>query len=400
MLRTLRLLNYLITLSKIMKFKKIFVIIILLLVLVSCGTDEQSKLFVPNIAVYKITAEDVPIHQEFVGQVFGLKDISIRARVEGFLEGIYFDEGRQVKKGQLLYTIESQPFEAEVAAKMSLLAEAQTLLVNAESELNRIRPLAEINAVSQSDLDAAVARFEASQASVEAAEANLRAAQIQLSYTRIKAPIWGIIGRTKAKVGDFVGREPNPVILNVVSRIDVILVDFFLTESQYLIFAREMNKNKGLKEVEKREPNLELILSDGSVHKYKGKVEFVDRDVDPTTGSILVQASFPNPDGIVRPGQFARINASVRTIKNGILIPQRSVMEMQGIHNVFVINDENKVELRRIKVGPTIDSFWLVNEGLKNGERVVYEGLQKVKPGMTVNPVLTKVERNNKETVK
>ncbi len=368
------------------------------LILVSCGTDEQSKLFVPEIPVYKITAEDVPIFQEFVGQVYGLKDISIRARVEGFLEGIYFDEGRVVKKGQLLYTIESQPFEADVAANMSLLAKEKTMHVNAESELNRIRPLAEINAVSQSDLDAAVARFDASQASVEAAEANLRAAQIQLSYTTIYSPISGIIGKTKAKVGDFVGREPNPVILNVVSRIDVILVDFFLTESQYLIFARAINKNKELKKADRREPNLELILSDGSVHNHKGKVEFLDRDVDPTTGSILVQASFPNPEGLIRPGQFARINASVRTIKNGILIPQRSVMELQGIHNVYVIDNENKVELRRIIVGPTIDSFWLVDEGLNNGERVVYEGLQKVKPGMTVIPVLTKAERTNKET--
>ena len=381
-----------------MKLKNIILLFSSSLILVSCGSDEQSKLFVPDIPVYKITAEDVPIYQEFVGQVYGLKDISIRARVEGFLEGIYFDEGRGVKKGQLLYTIESQPFEADVAAKMSLLAEAKTMLVNAESELNRIRPLAEINAVSQSDLDAAVARFEASQASVEAAEANLRAAQIQLSYTKIKAPISGIIGKTKAKVGDFVGREPNPVILNVVSRIDVILVEFFLTESEYLIVAREANKNKELEEVEREEPYLELILSDGSVHDHKGIVEFVDREVDPTTGSILLQASFPNPEYIIRPGQFARVNASVRTIKNGILIPQRSVMEMQGIHNVYVINNENEVELRRIKVGPTIDSFWLVDEGLNNGEKVVYEGLQKVKPGMTVNPVLTKVERNNKET--
>jgi len=381
-----------------MKLKNMILLISSSLILVSCGSDEQSKLFVPEIPVYKITAEDVPIYQEFVGQVYGLKDISIRARVEGFLEGIYFDEGRAIKKGQLLYTIESQPFEADVAAKMSLLAEAKTFLVNAESELNRIRPLAEINAVSQSDLDAAVARFEASQASVEAAEANLRAAQIQLSYTKIKAPISGIIGKTKAKVGDFVGREPNPVILNVVSRIDVILVEFFVTESQYLIFARERMKNKEMKEVERQEPNLELILSDGSVHSHKGKVEFADRDVDPTTGSILVQASFPNPERIIRPGQFARINALVRTIKNGILIPQRSVMEMQGIHNVYVINNENKVKLRRIIVGPTIDSFWLVEEGLNNGEKVVYEGLQKVKPGMTVNPVLTKVKRTSKET--
>ena len=381
-----------------MKLKNIILLISSLLIIVSCGTDEQSKLFVPEIPVYKIIAEDVPIYQEFVGQVYGLKDISIRARVEGFLEGIYFDEGRVVKKGQLLYTIESQPFEADVAANMSLLAKEKTMHVNAESELNRIRPLAEINAVSQSDLDAAVARFDASQASVEAAEANLRAAQIQLSYTTIYSPISGIIGKTKAKVGDFVGREPNPVILNVVSRIDVILVDFFLTESQYLIFARAINKNKELKKAERREPNLELILSDGSVHNHKGKVEFIDREVDPTTGSILVQASFPNPEGLIRPGQFARINASVRTIKNGILIPQRSVMELQGLHNVYVIDNENKIALRRIIVGPTIDSFWLVDEGLNNGERVVYEGLQKVKPGMTVIPVLTKAERTNKET--
>ena len=381
-----------------MKFKNIILLFSSSLILISCGSDEQSKSFVPEIPVYKITAEDVPIYHEFVGQVFGFKDISIRARVEGFLEGIYFDEGRSVKKGQLLYEIESQPFEADVAAKLSLLAEAKTMLVNSESELNRIRPLAEINAVSQSDLDAAVARFEASQASVEAAEAILRAAKIQLSYTRIHSPITGLIGKTKAKVGDFVGKDPNPVILNVVSRIDIILVEFFITESQYLIFAREVDKNREREEVEREEPYLELILSDGSIHNHKGIVEFVDRQVDPTTGSILLQASFPNPDYIIRPGQFARINASVRTIKNGILIPQRSVMEMQGIHNVYVINNENKVELRRIKVGPTVDSFWLVDEGLNNGEKVVYEGLQKVKPGMTVNPVLTNVERNNKET--
>jgi len=382
-----------------MKLIMKFIIICSVLVLSSCGTDEQSKLSSPNIPVYKITAEKVPIYQEFVGQVYGLKDISIRARVEGFLEGIYFEEGRQVKKGQLLYTIESQQYEAEVAAKMSLLAESKTLLVNAESELNRIRPLAEINAISKSDLDAAIARFEAAQASVEAAEANLRAAQIQLSYTRIKAPISGVIGKTIAKVGDFVGREPNPVILNVVSQIDKILVEFFITENQYLLLFRRVLVNKkdtNLKEVD--EYNLELILSDGSVHNHKGKVEFVDRDVDPTTGSILIQASFPNPEGIIRPGQFGKVKAVIDIVENGILIPQRCVLEMQGIYNVYIINNENKVELRRIIVGPTIGSFWLVEEGLKNGEKVVYEGLQKVKPGMMVNPVLTKVEQNNKET--
>lgn len=382
-----------------MKFLTKLILICIILILTSCGTDEQSKLHSPEIPVYKITTENVPIYQEFVGQVYGLKDISIRARVEGFLEGIYFDEGRPVKKGQLLYTIESQHYEAEVAAKMSLLAESKTLLVNSESELNRIRPLAEINAVSQSDLDAAVARFEASQASVDAAEANLRAAQIQLSYTKIRAPISGVIGKTKAKVGDFVGREPNPVILNVVSQIDQILVDFFITETQYLQFVRRVMGNKEVKSnKEKNESSFELILSDGSIHKYKGKAEFIDRDVDPTTGAILVQTSFPNPEGIIRPGQFAKVKAMIDNVEDGILIPQRCVMEMQGIHNVYVINNEDKVEIRRIKVGPTIDSFWLVKEGLNDGEKIVYEGLQKVKPGMKVNPVLTKVKKNNTKT--
>lgn len=380
-----------------MKLRIVLLISSLLMILISCGEDGNSGIPATKVSVYEVVLEEVPIYQEFVGQVFGLKDISIRARVEGFLEGIYFDEGRSVKKGELLYTIESQQYEAEVAAKLSLLAEAKTLLVNAESELNRIRPLAEINAVSQSDLDAAIARFEASEASVEAAEANLRASRIHLSYTRIHSPITGIIGKTKAKVGDFVGRDPNPVILNVVSRIDVILVDFFLTESQYLRIIREFNKNKKLNEPESAKSNLELILSDGSIHNYKGKVEFIDREVDPTIGAILIQASFPNPEGIIRPGQFAKVKAMINVVDDGILIPQRAVMELQGIYNVYVINKENKVEIRRIKLGPTIGSYWLVKEGLNKGEKIVYEGLQVVRPGMTVNPVVAELDPQSTE---
>ena len=190
------------------------------------------------MVVFETKAERVPIRLEFVGQVSGFKDIAIRARVEGYLEGIHFEEGSRVEKGSLLYTLESQPFEAAVAAQMSGVAEAKTALVKAESDLNRIRPLAEAKAVSESDLDSAVAMYEASIAGVDAAEANLRAANIQLSYTKIHAPISGLIGMTRAKVGDFVGREPNPVILNVVSQIDTVLVQFFITENQYLFSAR------------------------------------------------------------------------------------------------------------------------------------------------------------------
>jgi membrane fusion protein (multidrug efflux system) len=197
----------------------------------SCVKEEQSQPAPPDIPVFQTIKKDIPIHQEFVGQLYGFKDIAIRARVEGFLEGIHFKEGSQVDKGALLYTLESQPFEADVAAKMSMVAEAKTMLAKAESDLNRIRPLAEKNAVSQSDLDSAVALHEAAIASVEAAEANLKASNIQLSYTKISSPLSGIIGKTKAKVGDFVGRSPNPVILNTVSRIDTVLVEFLANSS-------------------------------------------------------------------------------------------------------------------------------------------------------------------------
>jgi membrane fusion protein (multidrug efflux system) len=349
----------------------------------------------PEISVVETRAEDVPIYLEFVGQTGGLKDIAIRARVEGFLEGIHFQEGANVNKGDLLYTLESQPFEEKVAARQSNVAEAETMLAYANRDLDRIRPLAEINAVSKSDLDAAVATQEAAVASKEAAEAQLRAAKIQLGYTKIYSPIDGIIGKTKAKVGDFVGREPNPVILNTVSQVDTILVTFYITETQYLTVARFLAK--GLTEEREGEKNLELILVDGSVYDHKGKPDFVDREVDSTTGAMLVQASFPNPEKLLRPGQFTRVRAMSRVVKDGILVPQRCVMELQGLHNVYVVGEGNNVEFREIKVGPKVGSNWLITEGLKQGEKVIYEGLQKVRDGATVKPTVVDLTATDQE---
>ena len=349
----------------------------------------------PEISVVETRAEDVPIYLEFVGQTGGLKDIAIRARVEGFLEGIHFQEGAGVKRGDLLYTLESQPFEEKVAARQSAVAEAETMLAYANRDLDRIRPLAEINAVSKSDLDAAIATQEAAAASKEAAEAQLRAAKIQLGYTKILSPIDGIIGKTKAKVGDFVGREPNPVILNTVSQVDTILVNFYITETQYLTIARFLAD--AMAEERKGQNNLELILVDGSVYDHKGKPDFVDREVDSTTGAMLVQASFPNPEKLLRPGQFTRVRARSHIVKDGILIPQRCVMELQGLHNVYVVGEENKVETREIKVGPKVGSNWLITEGLKEGEKVIYEGLQKVRDGATVNPSVVDLTATDQE---
>jgi membrane fusion protein (multidrug efflux system) len=380
-----------------MKFLKIY-LLLGIVVLQSCGGGEAPQLPPPQIEVFETTGEPVPVIHEFVGTIAGRKDIAIRARVVGFLEGIHFNEGEPVEEGTLLYTIESQQYDADEAAMQSRVAEAQTMLVKAKADLNRTKPLAANNAVSQSDLDADQAAYDAAVASLDAAKANLRASRIQLGYTKVKAPVDGLIGKTKAKVGDFVGQSPNPVILNVVSLIDTILVDFFLSENQYLSLAKELEKRKerikrGVSEEKRREKaELTLILSDGSVYEQKGLIRFVDREIDPMTGAILIQAKFYNPDELLRPGMFARIRIVSDVKEDGILVPQRCVNELQGKFSVFVVNDENLVERREIKAGLKYGSFWLVEEGLVQGEKVIYEGLQKVRAGMPVNPVVTKVE--------
>ena len=382
-----------------MRLKTIGLIACLSSLLLACSQQQASEAPAPpapDVTVVETKAQDVTLYMEFVGQTGGLKDIAIRARVEGFLEGLHFQEGGDVKKGDLLYTLESQPFEEKVANRMSKVAEAKTLLTYAKNDLNRIKPLAEINAVSQSDLDAAVASHEAAISSLEAAKANLRASKIELGYTKIYSPIDGIIGKTQAKVGDFVGRDPSTDTLNTVSQVDTILVTFYITETQYLEIARHLAK-PGQADKDDREPTLELILIDGSVYPHKGRPDFVDREVDTTTGAMLVQASFDNPEKLLRPGQFVRVRAQARVIENGILIPQRSVMELQGLYNVYVVNADNTAEIREITVGPKVGSDWLITEGLKPGERVVYEGLQKVKDGVEVKPTVADVNSTDQE---
>ncbi len=376
--------------------------LISLLLCPACKEAEQqtAKAIPPvEVAVFKTQAQDVPIYQEFVGQIYGAKDIAIRARVEGFLKGIHFKEGSAVKSGDLLYTIESQPFESEVASRKGLLAEAETKMVKAKRDLDRYKPLAAMNAVSQSDLDGAQAAYDAAKAGVDAATANVRSAQIQMGYTKIYSPIDGIIGKTKAKVGDFVGRDPNPVILNEVSNTSSVLVEFFLTENQYLDLYRHViaADESQVAQKKKEGADIQLILADGSLYPHKGTPNFLDRQIDPTTGAILVQVSFPNPDNLLRSGQFAKIKAMVNKIKEGILVPQRCVTDLQGRKKLFVVVDDGKVEERDVTLGPDVDNFVLIKKGITAGESVVYEGLQKVADGTTVKTKEARVERITQE---
>jgi membrane fusion protein (multidrug efflux system) len=366
----------------------------------SCEGEKKEKAIpIPEIKVVKVIQKETPIYKEFVGQMYGLKDIPIRARVQGFLEGIFFDEGRAVKKGQLLYTIDPQPFMAEVASKESALAEVKTLLVNAENELARYKPLAEINAVSKSDLDAAQSTRDAAVSSVDAARADLRLAEINLGYTKIQAPIYGVIGKTEAREGEFVGKDPNPVILNTVSRIDTMRVQFFLTEREYLLITREVLQRSEEQHLidsladenayqRARAYNLDLLLSDGSTYPFKGSVDFINRNIDPKTGSMLVQAHFPNPRRLLRPGLYAKVRAKMQVIEDALLVPQRCVNELQGQYSVYVVNDDNSIVAKQISVGKRIDDLWLITDGLEGNELIVIDGLQKVASGMKVNPTV------------
>jgi len=354
----------------------------------SCKEKQKQQAQPPNIKVVEVIQKEIPIYKEFVGQVYGFKDIPIRARVDGYLMGIHFNEGFGVKKGQLLYTVDPQPYQAKVAEAMGQLAKAKTELVRADNELNRIKPLAEMKAVSESDLDAALAEHGAAKASVEAAEASLRLARINLGYTNLKSPIQGLIGKTLAKEGEYVGKSPNPVILNTVSRIDNIRVEFFLTEAEYLHFFRKFKDD--VEDDSREEASLELILADGSLHKHKGKIDFIDRNVDPTTGSILLQASFPNPEKLIRPGQYAKVKALVKIAKDALIIPQRAVKELQGKYSSFVVNSENKVEIRDLKIAGFYQDFYIISEGVKVGDKVIIDGIQKVAPEMEVKPTVIK----------
>ena len=373
--------------------RKYSLMLFLFVALTGCSEKKQAQAPIQQINVIQVLQKDVPIYQEFVGEVYGEKDIPIRARVEGFLEGIHFEEGFKVTKGQLLYSIDQKPQEAKVNAQQSKVAEAETMLAKAKSDLDRYKPLAEKNAVSKSDLDAKQAQYDAAVSSLEAAKSNLRSAEIEFGYTKIYSPLTGIIGKTKAKVGDFVGRDPNPVILNVVSETNHVKVTFFLTESEYLEIFREISKIKedqNMKPDERferpEEGQLELILSDGSKYEHKGKVDFIDRGVDATTGSILVQGDFPNPDFILRPGLYAKVKVQLEVKKGALLIPQRCIMELQGQYSVYVVNDKNIVESRQIVAGQKVGDYWLVTEGLTGDEKLVIDALQKVRTGMEISP--------------
>ena len=369
---------------------RLFAVSIVVAVLAGCGSDKDSAATAPPLTVFVTDAgrQDVALSMDLVGSTLGTQDVPIRARVEGFLETLDFTEGFFVKKGDLLYTIDAQPFQAKLVEAQSQLAAALTTLAKNEADLRRIKPLAEMRAVSEQDLDSAVAQEAAARAGVRASEAVVDLAEIELSYTRIIAPIDGLMGLSKAKPGEFVGREPNPVVLNTLSDIDPIRVRFSISESEYLTLSREYLRDKSRNEQRKGPENADmiLILADGSQHDHLGWTVASAQAIDPQTGTYSVEALFPNPNGVLLPGQFARVRAPFKTLKNVVVAPRKSLFELQGRFRLYVVNAENTVEVRDVVLGPAKGDIVVIESGVEAGESVIVEGLQKVRSGMVVEP--------------
>jgi membrane fusion protein (multidrug efflux system) len=341
----------------------------------------------PDVQVAEVVQKDVPIYIELVGATLGAEDVEIRARVEGYLVSMNFTEGTFVKKGQLLYKIDSQPFEAALDESRANLSTARARVDKTNNDVARLTPLAKQQAVSQQELDNALSSQEAAQAQVAAYDAKVAKAKLDLAYTTITSPIDGLIGTTQKKVGSLIAG--GETLLNVVSQINPILFRCAIAEAEYLRIAR---RGAGGKKSAEKPVGAQLILADGSVHSHKGRLESVERAVDPTTGTLTGQFSFPNPEQILRPNQYGRARFVTDLKEGAILVPQLAVQEIQGLYSVMVVKPDATVEQRMVKAGERVGNLWVIDSGLKPGEKVIVEGLQKVKPGVQVSAKTVKVE--------
>jgi membrane fusion protein (multidrug efflux system) len=340
------------------------------------GTAKQEQA-PPLVEVAAVIQRDVPVYSEWTASTDGLVNATIRAQVQGYLIKQDYREGDPVRKGQILFEIDPRTFQATLEQAKGQLSQAKARLENARANLERIKPLADLKAVSLKDLDDAVDNERESEASVTSATAMVDKARLDLEFTKVLSPITGIAGIARAQIGDLVG--PGSIEeLTTVSTVDPIKVYIPMSEQEFL---RYVAHRSGRAEA----MDLELILADGTVHPGKGSFAFADRQVDIKTGTIKVAILFPNPGNVLRPGQFARVRARTAIRKGALLVPQRAVMELQGRYQVAVVGPNNKVEIRPVKVADRVDSLWMIDEGLKAGEEVITEGLQKVRQGVIVN---------------
>src|SRR5262252_5824883 len=351
---------------------------VVLLVCAGCSSSaEKPAPPPPTVTVTPVIEKEVPITQEWVGTMAGNTDADIRPKVEGFLLTRLYDDGSYVDKGQVMFQLDRRQADAAVEQAQGNLERARAALGQAQIDVRRFTPLVAQRAVSQAELDKATSAEKAAKASVDADQAVLENAKLNLGWTTVTSPISGIGGVAKVAIGDLITPTTE---MTTVSSVNPIYVDVNIAEQDYLRFRRE----KTAAQASGR--NLQLILGDGTVYPNRGHVLFLGREVDTRTGTIQVRGEFPNPGNVLRPGQYARVRAVTELRKGALLVPQAAIAELQGVYQVGVVSDDNKVTIKTVKLGPQSTDMWVVESGLQVGDKVVVDGLQRVKSGMTVAP--------------
>lgn len=349
----------------------------------------------PVVAVETVETEDVSIYGEYVGRIRAQQFVEIRARVEGYLEQMLFDEGTYVERGQTLFVIDPKIYRAHVASARARLNKARAQALKAERDLNRIRPLYERNAVSQLDLDNAVAAYESAAADVVVGETDLTQAELTLSYTTVRSPIAGYISQRNVDLGTLVGPGGQSLLATVVKS-DSVRVDFSMTALDYLR-SKSRNVNIGHQDsTRKWDPYVTITLADGSEYPYRGLVDFADPQVDPTTGTFSVRAEMPNPNHELLPGQFTRVKMLMDVREDAVVVPSRALEIEKGGAYIFVVRPDDVVERRFVEIGPELENKIVIERGLERDERIVVDGYHKLSHGMTVQPVTSarKTEEN------
>jgi RND family efflux transporter MFP subunit len=360
--------------------------LLVLATLSGCSSKEEKPAPPPpGVTIAPVVQKEVPIHQEWVGTMVGNVDAEIRPKVDGFLLTRLYTEGSFVEKGQPMFQLDKRQAEAAVEQARANLERARAALAQAQIDVRRYTPLVAQRAVSQAELDKAQSSERAAAAAVDADQAVLDNAKLNLAWTTVSSPISGIAGVAKVAIGDLI--TPTTV-MTTISNVNPIYVDVSIAEQDYLRFQREKLSNTS-------NQNLELILGDGTVYPRRGRVLFLNREVDSRTGTIQARGEFPNPGNVLRPGQYARIRAITEVRKDAFLIPQQAVSELQGVYQVGVVGSDNKVAIKTVKLGPLFNDMWVVESGLQVGENVIVDGLQRVRTGATVAPTPFKDTQTN-----
>lgn len=337
----------------------------------------------PDVLFVTVNPTNIPVFEEWIGTLDGFWNAQIRAQVSGYLMTQDYAEGSQVKKGDLLFQIDPRPFQAVLDQALAKLAQDQALFARTQLDVKRYTPLAKQQAISQQTLDDALQSNLSAEAQVKADEATVESAKLNLSFTRITSPVDGLAGIAIAQVGDLVGPSGNA--LTTVSTIDPIKDYFQATEQSYLELWRYLAAPSG----SNMDVPLELILADGSAYPEKGKFFSADRQVNPTTGTLQVVGTFPNTNFLLRPGQYGRVRAQTTVKTNVFFVPARAVNQLQGTYQVTLVVTEgttNKAHIQNVKIGPQMGANWVIEAGLKPGDRVVVEGTQKAKEGAAITP--------------